>query len=107
MRRTGTLSFLMVLVAVVCSAQSAGSVQIHDIQGRGHVTPFLRQDVEDVQGIVTAVTLGTGFYMQCPEPDDDPATSEGIFVDTLRRLDVAVGDGPVRKIAHQGANGGV
>ena len=92
MRKLVTAGILTVLVAIAGIAQSAGSLEIHDIQGRGHVTPYLRQEVEGVRGIVTAVTLGTGFYMQCPEPDDDPGTSEGIFVDTTTRLDVAVGD---------------
>ena len=41
----------------------------------------LRSDVADVPGIVTA-RRSNGFYLQDPEPDADPATSEGIFVFT-------------------------
>ncbi len=52
---------------------------IAEIQGAGHHSPMEGRPVYNVHGIVTAIRAD-GFYMQSPNPDDDPATSEGIFV---------------------------
>ncbi|MGV4985261.1 endonuclease/exonuclease/phosphatase family protein [Streptomyces sp. NRAIS4] len=91
-------------VAAVCSAVSAvvitspahaDSVRIHDIQGTTRISPFAGQKVTDVPGIVTATrTYGSskGFWIQDPNPDDDPRTSEGVFVFTSSAPKVAVGD---------------
>ncbi|MEU2925153.1 endonuclease/exonuclease/phosphatase family protein [Streptomyces sp. NPDC007251] len=91
-------------VAAVCSAASAvaltspahaDSVRVHDIQGTTRISPFAGQKVTDVPGIVTATrTYGSsrGFWLQDPTPDDDPATSEGVFVFTSSTPKVAVGD---------------
>ncbi|MFI5675910.1 endonuclease/exonuclease/phosphatase family protein [Streptomyces cellulosae] len=91
-------------VAAVCSAAStvvltspahADSVRIHDIQGTTRISPYAGQQVTDVTGIVTGVrTYGSskGFWMQDPNPDADPATSEGVFVFTSSTPKVAVGD---------------
>jgi predicted extracellular nuclease len=66
-------------------------VFIHDIQGKAHISPFVTTvndnrtspgaTVTNVPGIVTGIA-SNGFYMQDPNPDNDPATSEGIFVFT-------------------------
>ena len=64
---------------------------IHTIQGAGHLSPLQGEFVERVFGIVTAVRAD-GFYMQDPVPDSDPATSEGIYVDTGINPPVSVGD---------------
>ena len=53
--------------------------KISEIQGAGHLSPLKNRPVYNVHGIVTAIR-GDGFYMQDPDPDDDIATSEGIFV---------------------------
>jgi len=66
-------------------------VRISDIQGAGHISPLAGQDVTDVPGIVTAVD-SNGFYLQDPNPDDNDATSEGIFVFTSTAPTVQVGD---------------
>ncbi|MGW3207427.1 endonuclease/exonuclease/phosphatase family protein [Streptomyces sp. NPDC001135] len=91
-------------VAAVCSAASAvvlttpahaDSVRIHDIQGTTRISPLAGRQVTDVPGIVTAIrTYGSskGFWMQDPTPDDDPATSEGVFVFTGSAPKVAAGD---------------
>ncbi|MGP4092320.1 endonuclease/exonuclease/phosphatase family protein [Streptomyces sp. KR55] len=91
-------------VAAVCSAASvvvltspahADSVRIRDIQGSTRISPYAGQQVTDVAGIVTGVrTYGSsrGFWIQDPTPDDDAATSEGIFVFTGSTPKVAVGD---------------
>ncbi|MEU6280639.1 endonuclease/exonuclease/phosphatase family protein [Streptomyces sp. NPDC047028] len=91
-------------VAAVCSAASAvvltspahaDSVRIHDIQGTTRISPLAGQKVADVPGIVTATrSYGSskGFWFQDPNPDDNPATSEGVFVYTGSNPKVAVGD---------------
>lgn len=92
-------------VAAVCSAASAvvltapahaDSVRIHDIQGSTRISSYAGQQVTDVAGIVTGVrTYGSsrGFWIQDPQADDNPATSEAIFVYTNSTpTGVAVGD---------------
>ena len=91
-------------VAAVCSAVStvvltspahADVVRIHDIQGTTRISPLAGQKVTDVAGIVTALrTYGSskGFWLQDPNADDNPATSEGVFVFTSSAPKVAVGD---------------
>ncbi|MFJ8161542.1 endonuclease/exonuclease/phosphatase family protein [Streptomyces sp. NPDC096136] len=75
-------------------AVSADPVRIHDIQGTTRISPLNGKAVADVQGIVTGVrTYGSrGFWIQDPDADDNPATSEGIFVFTSSAPTVAVGD---------------
>ncbi|MDT7841295.1 endonuclease/exonuclease/phosphatase family protein [Streptomyces justiciae] len=92
-------------VAAVCSAAStvvlispahADSVRIHDVQGTTRISPYAGQKVADVSGIVTGIrTYGSskGFWIQDPNADDNPATSEGVFVFTSSTpKGVAVGD---------------
>lgn len=71
-----------------------GPLRIHDIQGTGWVSPSDGQAVTNVPGVVTALrTSGSrGFWLQDPNPDDNPATSEGIFVYTGAKPTVAIGD---------------
>jgi uncharacterized protein len=91
-------------VAAVCSAAStvvltspahADSVRIHDVQGTTRISPYAGQKVADVPGVVTGVRAygsSRGFWVQDPAADDDPATSEGVFVFTSSTPKVAVGD---------------
>jgi predicted extracellular nuclease len=92
-------------VAAVCSAAStvvltspahADSVRISDIQGTTRMSPYAGKQVTDVAGIVTGIrTYGSsrGFWIQDPQADADPATSEGVFVFTSSTpKGVAVGD---------------
>ncbi|MFF8611139.1 endonuclease/exonuclease/phosphatase family protein [Streptomyces sp. NPDC015350] len=76
------------------STTADAQVRIHDIQGSTRISPFAGQQVDGVAGIVTGVrTYGSkGFWFQDPQPDADPATSEGIFVYTGSAPTVAVGD---------------
>jgi uncharacterized repeat protein (TIGR01451 family) len=69
----------------------SGSLQIHDIQGPGHSSPFVGQTVEGIQGVVT-MRLSSGFYMQDITPDANPDTSEGIYIFTGGAPSVLVGD---------------
>ena len=68
------------------------SATIHQIQGATHISPLVGKNVVDVQGIVTAKN-GSQFWMQDPNPDADPATSEGIAVfGSISAGQVAIGD---------------
>ncbi|MFF8863736.1 endonuclease/exonuclease/phosphatase family protein [Streptomyces sp. NPDC015139] len=110
-------------VAAVCSATSvvvltspahADAVRIHDVQGTTRISPLAGQKVTDVPGIVTATrTYGSskGFWMQDATPDDNPATSEGVFVFTSSTPKAAVGDsvtvtGTVSEYVPGGASSG-
>jgi len=64
---------------------------IMQIQGAGHISPYRNQMVTNVEGIVTVVR-SNGFYMQSITPDEDLATSEGIFVVTDFVPSARVGD---------------
>ncbi|MFJ5139447.1 endonuclease/exonuclease/phosphatase family protein [Streptomyces sp. NPDC088707] len=76
------------------AAEDAAGVRIHDIQGTTRVSPLVGKQVSGVTGVVTGVrTYGSrGFWIQDPEGDGDPATSEGLFVFTSSVPTVAVGD---------------
>ncbi|MCW8985108.1 MAG: esterase-like activity of phytase family protein, partial [Thermoanaerobaculales bacterium] len=72
-------------------------VGIHEIQGPGHVSPLAGQCVSQVEGMVTTILgsrTGQAFWIQNPKPgDDDPRTSEGVFVTALEGLPIVeVGD---------------
>jgi len=73
-----------------------GDKRIHDIQGVTRISPFLGQKVTNVPGVVTGTraTGDRGFWIQdTVGPDNDPRTSEGIFVYTAGSAPtVAVGD---------------
>jgi predicted extracellular nuclease len=66
-------------------APTAG-LQVFDVQGAGHTSPYDGVLVTGVPGVVTAVRAGGalngGFWMSAPEPDADDATSDGIFIFT-------------------------
>lgn len=67
---------------------------ISQIQGSGGQSPYVAQRVE-TRGVVTARKFN-GFFIQTPDPeaDNDPATSEGLFVFTSSTppADAAVGN---------------
>lgn len=65
--------------------------KIHDVQGAAHRSPMTGKIVGNVTGVVTAKSTN-GFWFQDPQPDDNPATSEGVFVFTSSAPTVAVGD---------------
>ncbi|MFD0153648.1 endonuclease/exonuclease/phosphatase family protein [Streptomyces sp. NPDC055721] len=92
---------------------SAAGTRIHDIQGTTRVSPLVGKQVTGVTGIVTGVrTYGSrGFWIQDPEADANPATSEGLFVFTSSVPTVAVGDavslnGTVTEYVPGGLNSG-
>ena len=65
---------------------------IHDIQGDGAISTFVGQEVQ-TSGVVTGAK-SNGFFLQAPDAlaDNNPATSEGIFVFTRRPPAVAIGN---------------
>jgi hypothetical protein len=73
----------------LAQAQGDGYTPVYAIQGSGPASPRQR-DTVTVRGVVTGVTA-TGFFLQDPLGDGDPATSDGIFVYTASRPDVAAG----------------
>jgi len=58
---------------------TAEPTEIWEIQGASHLSPLDGAFVFGVEGIVTAAS-SSGFWMTDPTPDDDTATSDGIFV---------------------------
>ena len=82
---------------------------IASIQSAAHRSPYNGEDVSGVQGVVTVIT-SDGFFMQSQVPDDDPATSEGLFVftETIPRVDVGDAvevDGRVEEMTPGGGYG--
>lgn len=63
---------------------------IHEIQGPGHLSPYVGKFVETA-GIVTALTRSS-YWIQDPTPDTDRKTSEGVRVFTRSASTVTVGD---------------
>ncbi|OIJ94658.1 endonuclease [Streptomyces colonosanans] len=61
-----------------------GDLRIHDIQGTTRISPQNGKTVTNVPGVVTGVrsTGSKGYWIQDAEPDDNSATSEGVFVFT-------------------------
>jgi predicted extracellular nuclease len=70
--------------------------KIHDIQGTSRLSPFAGKTVSGATGIVTGVRnygSSRGYWVQDPQADSDPRTSEGVFVLTGSVSPaVAVGD---------------
>ena len=77
-----------------CLALPAFTGEIYEIQGSGKASPYVRSStVTTNDNIVTAVGAG-GFFMQTPasSSDNDPDTSDGIFVVHAGSPTIAVGD---------------
>ncbi|WP_322746010.1 Ig-like domain-containing protein [Nostoc sp. LEGE 06077] len=68
-------------VTITDNDVAPGAIRIHDIQGTAHISSLNGQGVVNVAGIVTAIA-SNGFYIQDPTPDNNDATSDGIFVFT-------------------------
>jgi predicted extracellular nuclease len=83
----------------------AGTLNIYDIQGSSHVSPYENMTVREVPGIVT-YTRNNGFYMQSEESDGDVNTSEGIYVyrpgHEVTEGDAVLIDGQVIEYEEQG-----
>ncbi|HEX6497606.1 MAG TPA: endonuclease/exonuclease/phosphatase family protein [Micromonosporaceae bacterium] len=86
-----TLSLAAPAEAGTARPAARTTVHIRDIQGKAHISPYNNKRVSGVAGIVTALD-SSGFYLQDPAPDSDPATSEGIYVYTSSAPNRKVGD---------------
>lgn len=56
------------------------SSTIEEIQGTSFESPLVGEQVKDVKGVVTAVNGSVGFWIQSTTPDNNPRTSEGLYV---------------------------
>jgi len=66
-------------------------LKIGQIQGKQHRSPYDGQTVTNILGVVTAVR-GDGFFIQDPQPDGDPYTSDGVFVKPTGYCDPVIGN---------------
>jgi predicted extracellular nuclease len=91
-------SIPMILLLASCNLAGnkafleSGKIEIHDIQGCGHISPYNGKTVNNIAGIVTW-KVSNGFFMQDQTPDDRDCTSEAIFVFTDSYPEVIPGDG--------------
>ncbi|MDX1632387.1 MAG: endonuclease/exonuclease/phosphatase family protein, partial [Thermoanaerobaculia bacterium] len=75
----------MFLASAALWSPTASGISIGTIQGPGHRSALEGRRVLEVPGVVTGIREAAGrhgFWMEAPEEDGDPATSEGIFVRT-------------------------
>jgi 5'-nucleotidase len=87
MFKRGAISLLVILSLLPVwfspaslAAAQAQEVTIPQIQGEDQFSPYAGQEVT-TQGVVTLVAAnGEDFWLQDPAGDQDPATSDGIFV---------------------------
>lgn len=88
------LLILSLFIITTAAAQST-SIAISQIQGSGNQSPYNNQTVT-TQGIVTAKFIGSGmingFFLQDKIGDNNPNTSDGIFVYLTDASQVSVGD---------------
>lgn len=70
-------------------------VTVSRLQGGGHHSPLVGRWASGVEGVVVGLrpaSRGGGFWLQSASGDDDPATSEGIWVRPQPELELAPGD---------------
>jgi predicted extracellular nuclease len=74
------------VLLIVCGNASESEVGIGEIQGDGQRSPLAGQ-VVTTRGVVTLLTAdGRHFWLQDPEGDGNPATSDGILVSDVETL---------------------
>nr|WP_217343960.1 ExeM/NucH family extracellular endonuclease [Noviherbaspirillum sp. L7-7A]MBV0878054.1 ExeM/NucH family extracellular endonuclease [Noviherbaspirillum sp. L7-7A] len=78
------------MVKLAVQAALATSRTIPQIQGAAAASPYAGT-MQTTEGVVTLL-VANGFYLQDPEGDGDPGTSDSIFVFTGAAPTVAVGD---------------
>lgn len=84
--------FLFCITAYLSPAQT-GPLEIWQIQGKTGISPYEGQQVLTTPGIVTAI--GSGFFFlqsSDAQADEDPETSNGIFVVSTQASNRKVGD---------------
>lgn len=71
------------VAAPVAAAQPAPVVEVHQVQGAGHLSRLVGRAVAGVRGVVVATDARQDtLWLESIHPDDDPATSEAIQVVT-------------------------
>ena len=96
MKRKSTSFLFFIIFAFISSCRTETGVaqkplQIHDLQGCSHVSPFLGKIVNKITGVVT-YKESNGFTMQSIEEDEFSCSSEAIFVFTEDFPEVMRGD---------------
>ncbi len=84
-----------ILLSFVAIMSFVYAESISEIQGRGLQSPLLNRRVSNVEGIVTYKVndrYNKGMYIQSEKPDQDPNTSEGIYVEYKGVDKISVGD---------------
>ena len=71
---------------------------IGEIQGASHFSPYVNQKVSGIVGIVTFVDK-KGFYLQSLENDENPLTSEGIYVHLRSPIFESINPGEVVSVS--------
>ena len=89
--KAASLFLVFLISGCINSNVNTADVEIHDIQGCDHTSPYLGKSVSDVQGIVTK-KYTNGFVMQGIVPDKKDCSSEGLFVHTSSYSNVIIGD---------------
>lgn len=80
------------VATLLAAAGAATAVTIAEINGNKFLSPLQGQNVTGLEGLVTAIGTN-GIFLRSTEPDEDPATSEGLFVfGSPIRNQVKVGD---------------
>lgn len=87
----GSILALLLSACAGGSPNPQGILEIHDIQGCSHTSPYTGKTVTAIIGVVTH-KISNGFTMQSVTPDDKACTSEGLFVFTEKYPGVMVGD---------------
>lgn len=97
---TGATTTQVGVTAAVAATQTVATgtivnddvLQIGDVQGTGHISPFVGQTVTVTGTVIAIDTNGSrGFYIQDADGDGNAATSDGIFVFTNAAPTVQVG----------------
>ena len=79
-----------VWIAFSCLGVAVPEVPIYEIQGAGHESPYVGTRVQ-TSGHVTQIHP-SGFYLQDAVGDGDVKTSDGIFVVTGTKVELALHD---------------
>lgn len=81
-----------VATTLAAAVGSAAAVSIAEVNGNKFLSPLQNTTITGLKGLVAAIGED-GIFLRSTEPDDDPATSEGLFVyGSSVREEVAVGD---------------
>ncbi|NJL46857.1 MAG: nuclease [Leptolyngbyaceae cyanobacterium SM2_5_2] len=78
-----------ITVPTLVASNGSSTVRTFHIQGAAHRSPLENQPVTAVPGVVTLVN-SNGFYIQDPQGDGNPATSDSLFVFTGANSNPAV-----------------